>query len=393
MLPFTGVNGAVLPKHSLQGCADAKACPYNLKPIGTGPFVVTDFKPGDTVLYDANPKFREPNAPFFGKVEMKGGGDAVTAMKAVQTGQADYVWNPQVTPDIFKQFTDAGGVLENVAGTSTEKILVNFSDPSIEIDGEKSNPKSKNPFWSDKNVRQAIAFAIDRDTMAKNLYGVAGVATNSVIPNIYGGPEWKYDPKQAITLLDAAGWKPGSDGIRVKDGKKFSFTFRTTVNSVRDKESLIIQQNLKAVGIDVQLKPVDSAVFFGQPDNPDNTTRFETDLEMYTNGPSPQDVQSYFTALTSDQISQKSNGWKGTQPMRWTNADFDGIVKELTTTLDPAKRADLYKKADTALVGDYAIIPLVARRYLSGHVKGLDGVNLSYPDSDVWNIAHWTIKR
>jgi len=393
MLPFTGSNGAVLPKHSLEACKDAKACPYNLKPIGTGPYIVTDFRPGDTVLYDANPKFREANAPFFAKVEMKGGGDAVTAMKAVQTGQADYVWNPQVTPDIFKQFTDAGGVLENAAGTSTEKIYVNFADPTVEVDGEKSSVKAKSPFWTDKNVRQALSLAIDRDTMAKNLYAVAGTATNTVIPNIYSGLDWKYDPKQASSLLDAAGWKPGNDGVRVKDGRRFSITFRTSVNSVRDKESLLIQQNLKAIGIEMQLKPVDSAVFFGQPDNPDNLSRFETDLQMYTNGPSPADVQSYMNQLTSDQIAQKANGWKNTQVMRWTNADYDNTIKELTATLDPAKRVELYKKADGILIGDYAIVPLVARRYLSGHVKGLEGVNLSYPDSDVWNIAHWTLKK
>jgi len=391
-LPFTGNNGAVLPKHILETCTVSTQCPYNQKPIGTGPYVVTEFASGDHVSYSANEKFREPNAPFFAKVEMKGGGDAATAVKAVQTGQADYAWNPQVAPEILKQLTDSGAVLDVIPGASTEKIYVNFSDPSTEIDGEKSSPKSKSPFWTDKNVRQALALSIDREAMAKNLYGPAGASTNTVIPTIWGGGEWAFDPKKANDLLDAAGWKKGSDGIREKDGKKFAITFRTSVNAVRDKESQLIKSNLKDVGIAVELRPVDSAVFFGQPDNQDNLARFQTNLEMYTNGSAFPDAQAYQGNLASDQIAQKSNGWKGTQPMRWTNPEYDQTVAQLKTTLDPAKRIELFKKADAILMNDYAIIPLVARRGLGAHVKGLDGVNLTSWDSDVWNIAHWTKK-
>ncbi len=391
-LPFTGVYGAILPKHILEKCDAAAQCPYNQKPIGTGPYVVADFVSGDHVNYKANEKFREANAPFFAAIDMKGGGDAVTAVKAVQTGQVDYAWNPQVAPDILKQLTDSGAILENVPGASVERIFVNFSDPSIDVDGEKSSPKSKSPFWADKNVRQALALAIDRKSMADNLYGLAGVATNTTIPAVYEGPAFTYDPKKASDLLDAAGWKKGADGIREKDGKKFSITFRTSVNSVRDKEAQLIKQNLKDIGITVEIRNVDAGVFFGQPDNPDNRTRFETDIEVYTNGSSLPDYQQFFGDFASSQIAQKSNGWKGTQVMRWVNPEYDGLVEKLKTELAPDKRAAIFKQLDQIVVGDYAQIPLVARRYLSAHVKGMDGINLTNWDSDLWNIAHWTKK-
>ena len=389
-LPFVGSQGAVLPQHILKDCPVVAQCAFNQKPIGTGPFVVTDFASGDHVSYVANDKFREPNAPYFAKIDLKGGGDAVTAVKAVQTGQEDYAWNPQVEPAILKQFQDSGNTLEVIKGASVEKIYVNFADPSKEVNGEKSSPQSKSPFWQDKNVRQALALAIDRKAMAENLYGAAGNATNTIIPTIWEGLPWQYDPKQANSLLDAAGWKMGSDGIREKDGVKFSITFRTSVNAVRDKESQLIKNNLKAIGISVDLRPVDAGVFFGLPDNPDNLARFETDLEMYTNGAAFPDMQSLQAAYTSDQIAQKSNGWKGTQVMRWTNPQFDQTIKEMTTTLDPAKRLDLFKKADSILMGDYAVIPLVARAGLACYTKGLTGVNLTSWDSDLWNTAHWT---
>ncbi|MGI8854663.1 MAG: peptide ABC transporter substrate-binding protein [Thermomicrobiales bacterium] len=392
-LPFTGVNGAVLPKHVIEQCADSKGCGYNLKPIGTGPFIVTDFKPGDSVQYKANEKFREPNAPYFAAVDLKGGGDATTAAKAVQTGQVDYAWNIQVTPDILKQVKDAGAIIESSPAVGDERIFVNFADPSIDVNGEKSSPQSKSPFWTDKNVRQALALAVDRKSIADNLYGAdAGYATNTTIPGIYKGSDFIFDPKKANDLLDAAGWKKGSDGIREKDGKKFAITFRTSITSVRDREAQIIKSNLKDVGIAMEIKNVDSGVFFGQPDNPDNRTRFEVDLEMYTNTSSAPDMQQFFSDFTSDKISQKSNGWKGTQIMRWVNPEYDAAVAKLKTELNPEKRIELFKQIDQILVNDYAQIPLVARLSPSAHVKGLDGVNLTSWDSELWNAAHWTKK-
>ncbi|MGI8854662.1 MAG: peptide ABC transporter substrate-binding protein [Thermomicrobiales bacterium] len=389
-LPFVGSQGAVLPEHILKDCPNVTQCAYNQKPIGTGPFVVTEFASGDHVNYIANDKFREPNAPWYAKVELKGGGDSGTSLKAVQTGQEDYAWNVQVEPALLKQFQDSGNTLEIIGGASTEKIYVNFADPTTDVNGEKSSPQSKNAFFADKNVRQAVALAIDRKSIADNLYGIAGAATNTVIPTVWQGAPWKFDPKAANDLLDQAGWQKGSDGIREKAGKKLSITFRTSVTPVRDKESQIVKSNLKDVGIAVDLRPVDSSVFFGQPDNVDALGRFQTDLEMYTNGTAFPDTQSYQANFASDQIAQKSNGWKLAQVMRWVNPEYDQTIKQMNSTLDPVKRVELFKQADAIMMNDYAVIPLVARKGLAAYVKGLQGVNLTSWDSDLWNTAHWT---
>ncbi|MDQ6908157.1 MAG: peptide ABC transporter substrate-binding protein, partial [Chloroflexota bacterium] len=119
---------------------------------------------------------------------------------------------------------------------------------------------------------------------------------------------------------------------------------------------------------------------------------FETDIEVYTNGSSLPDYQQFFGDFASSQIAQKSNGWKGTQVMRWVNPEYDALVEKLKTELAPDKRAAIFKQLDQIVVGDYAQIPLVARRYLSAHVKGMEGINLTNWDSDLWNIAHWTKK-
>ncbi|MHB8648553.1 MAG: ABC transporter substrate-binding protein, partial [Thermomicrobiales bacterium] len=138
-IPYVGDGGGIIPQHIVGKCADIKNCGFNTKPIGTGAYVVTEFVSGDHVTYKANDKFREPNAPYFATVDLKGGGDAVTAAKAVQTNQADFAWNLTVTPDVIKQLTDAGKTVGTPTGFYVEQLELNMADPRNEVDGELSS--------------------------------------------------------------------------------------------------------------------------------------------------------------------------------------------------------------------------------------------------------------
>ena len=243
---FIGQNGPVLQKAQIDNCTDVKNCDLVSNPTGTGAFKVKSFTPGDNVQYVINDNYRDPNAPFFDAIDMKGGGDAGTAAKAVQTGQVDFAWNLQVTPDILKQITDAGKTLNLTPGGGTERILFNFSDPNKDVNGEKSSPTTQHPAFTDPLVRQAISFLMDRDAMAKNLYGAAGNATCNILSSVPPQTNSKnttcsYDVAKANQLLDQAGWAKGSDGIRAKNGVKMKFTFSTSVNAVREKEEQVIK--------------------------------------------------------------------------------------------------------------------------------------------------------
>src|SRR5205807_5646690 len=143
---------------------------------------------------------------------------AGTAAKAVQTGQVDYAWNLQVTPDISKQVQDAGKVLDQVPGNGVEQILVNFTDPNKDVDGEKSSLKAPHPFLTDPKVREALSWLVDRDNIAKSLYGAAGKTTCNIIPSVPPQTNSKnttcgFDVAKANQILDDAGWKKGADGI------------------------------------------------------------------------------------------------------------------------------------------------------------------------------------
>src|SRR5215475_955934 len=152
---FCGARGMVIPKHLFEAYRGAKSreAPTNLKPVGTGAYRFVDFKPGDVVRAEINPNYHVPNRPFFDTLEMKGGGDAVSAARAViQTGEYEYAWNMQVEDEILVRLEKAGNARGRVAivpSGAIEHIQINSTDPWTEVDGERSSIKTRHPLFSD----------------------------------------------------------------------------------------------------------------------------------------------------------------------------------------------------------------------------------------------------
>ncbi len=397
-LPFTSYTGVILQKAQLAQCTNPQSCPVNTTPIGTGAYKVKSFTPNDNVQFVINDNYREANAPYYDAIDMKGGGDAGTAAKAVTAGDADYAWNLQVTPDILKQITDAGKGLNLTPGGGVERILLNFSDPNTDVNGEKSSPQSKSPFFQDPLVRQAISYLVDRDSIAKNLYGPAGNPTCNILPSVPPQTNSKnttcgFDVAKASALLDQAGWVKGSDGIRAKNGVKFMVTYSTSVNAVREKEEQVIKQAFTQVGIGMDIKNADAGVFFGKGDNPDASARFEKNMEMFTNSPGVPDAEAYFEGWTTAQISQKSNGWSGNNYERFSDPQYDALVAQLKKELNPEKRAQLQIQCNDYIVSHYVDIPMVDRNGVDGRRADLINTNPTPWDVNTWNIAYWQIKK
>src|SRR5215467_6947900 len=163
---FVGTRGMIIPKHLFEAYKGDKSreAPANLKPVGTGAYKFVSFNPGDLVVGELNPDYHEPNRPYFDRIEMKGGGDAVSAARAVlQTGEYDYAWNMQVEDEILQRLEKTGrGHVEITPGGDIEHIQLNSTDPWTEVDGERASAKTKHPLLSDPAVRQALALLVDR---------------------------------------------------------------------------------------------------------------------------------------------------------------------------------------------------------------------------------------
>ena len=139
--------------------------------MGTGPYKFVEFIPGDMVRGAINTNYHMPNRPYFDSIEMKGGGDAVSAARAVlQTGEFDYAWNLQVEDDVLKRLEAGGkGKVEIVPSGDIEFIQLNITDPWNEVDGERASVKSKHWAFSEPAVREAMSLLIDRKSIQDNI--------------------------------------------------------------------------------------------------------------------------------------------------------------------------------------------------------------------------------
>jgi len=404
---FIGAQSPVIQKKQFENCVGpaAPGCTSaNFGPIGTGPFVVKDFKPNDVITYVANPNYRDPAKPAFATVTLKGGGDAASAARAVlETGEFDYAWNMQVEPEVLATMVAAGkGKLVTAFGTNVERINLNWYNPDPALGDKRSTKEGgPHPALSDPAVRRALALAIDRDIIDEAGYGEAGKPTCNIVPapeafNSTKNDSWclKQDIEGANKLLDDAGWVKGPDGIRAKNGVKLSFLYQTSTNSVRQAVQELVKDMWSQIGVGAELRNISASVFFGgDPASPDTFQKFYADVEMYTNNFSGTDPEKYLAEWLCDKVPSPANGWQGQNIPRYCNPKYDELVAVLSKTADPAKREEISKQLNDMLTEEGAHIPLIHRGNVSSHSLTLEGVKINGWDSELWNIADWSRKK
>jgi peptide/nickel transport system substrate-binding protein len=395
---FCGRRGLIIPKHVFEPFKGGKSreAPANLRPVGTGPYRFVDFRPGDIVRAEINPGYHLPNRPFFDQLEMKGGGDAPSAARAVlQTGEFDFAWNLQVADDILKRLEQGGkGRVVLVNGGAIEHIQCNASDPSKEVDGERASLKTSHPLLSDPAVRQALNLLVDRGAINEQIYGRLGQAS----ANYLNGPpryrssnmRWEFSVDKAAQVLEAAGWKRGADGIRVKDGKRLKLLYQTSINAERQKTQQIVKQAAARAGVEVELKSVVASVYFGSDvANPDTFSKFYSDIQMYNNGPDTPDPQSFMSQFTSWEVATKDNKWQGRNITRWRHEEYDRVWRAAAAEMDPVKRAALFVRMNDLVIQHVVVIPVSFRNGASGVATRLGGTDVSAWDSNLWHLPYW----
>jgi len=400
--PFVGAQSPVIQAAQFADCLGAAAptcTDANFAPIGTGPFVVTDFKANDVASFVANENYRDPMKPAFATLNLKGGGDAASAARSVlETGEFDYAWNLQVEPEILNQMAAAGqGTVVSAFGTSVERMHVNQTDPDPELGDERATVAHPHPFLTDPNVSRALSLAIDREILVEAGYGSSGQPTCNVLPApaIYASTnnDWclNYDPDEANRLLDEAGWVMGDDGVRTKDGERLSILYQTSTNSVRQGTQALVKQMWEEIGVETELRNIDGSVFFGgDPSSPDTFQKFFADIEMYTNNFDGTDPERYMGNWACAEIPSPETQWQGSNMQRFCSEEYDALVVEFGQTAALEDRAALAIKMNDMLMNSGSIIPLVHRGGVSAHSNTLEGVLMNEWDSELWNIADWT---
>jgi peptide/nickel transport system substrate-binding protein len=394
---FVATAGVIIPRHLFANFngPNSRDAPTNLRPVGTGAYRFVSFAPGDTLRAEANPNYHKPNRPFFDTIEIKGGGDAVSAARAVlQTADFDYAWNLQVEDEILQRLEAAGrGRVNIVEGGNIEFIQLNATDPNVEVNGERSSITTQHPAFRDPAVRQAMALLVDRESISRFIYGRGGPATPNFLnnPPRFRSPNMRmeFNVARANEILDRAGWARGQGGIRQKDGVRLRFVFQTSVNAPRQRTQQIIRQAAQRAGIEIELKTVTASVFFSSDvANPDTFTKFYADMQMYTTTMTQADPQRFMNQYVSWEIASRANSWQGRNIVRWRNEEYDRIFREAEGELDPVKRAALFIRMNDLIVGSNHIIPIVQRPLVSASLNNLRPV-LSAWDSTVWLLSDW----
>ncbi len=384
------------------GAAAASCEAENTAPLGTGPYRIIDFKANEKAVYERNPFYRG-TAPYFDRVVLKGGGDAIAAARAVlEMGEADYAWNLQVAPETLAEMEAAGqGKVVSAFASLIERMVVNQTNPDPALGDDRSEYlDGKNPhlFLTYEPIRRAMSMSIDRGLISERLYGFAGKAACNVIE---GPPNYtstandeclSQDIEGANRLLDDSNvLDTDGDGIREYNGVPLRITYQTSVNSIRQETQALIRDWWRQIGIGTELVQHDASVFFGGDpvaDKDASYRRFFADVQMYANS-SDIDPQQYLSGQLCDHIPTRDNNWVGGNDSRSCDPEYDRLFAQFSQTRIGPERAALIKQLNDMQVRNYYQIPLVNRGFVSAHLNTLQGVRINGWDSEMWNIAEW----
>jgi peptide/nickel transport system substrate-binding protein len=395
---FCSAAGMVLPRHVFDSYRGGKSreAPGNLRPVGTGPYRFVDFKPGDVLHAEINSGYHVPQRPFFDTVELKGGGDPVSAARAVlQTGEYDYAWGVQIEHEILQrleQSTKGRFVIGRTA--NIEYIQLNQTDPWREVDGERSSIKTTHPFLTDPVVRHAFSLLIDRDSIQKEIWGRQADVTANFMnrpPFVSATTRWEFNIDKANAMLDAAGWTRGVDGIRAKAGVRLKVLFQAVNQPIRQKMQSVVKQACVRAGIECELKSVvGSAYFSSDPGNADTESHFYADLELSTKILRQPDPQAFMRAFCSWEVAQKENKWSGANLSRWRNDEYDRLWRAAETEMDPIKRAAHFIRMNDLVVQNVVVIPVLVRHATFAVASSVRGFDFSPFSGPLWRLAYWS---
>ncbi|MGA3296220.1 MAG: ABC transporter substrate-binding protein [Candidatus Bathyarchaeia archaeon] len=327
----------ILPKHIYEG-TDLKSNPANLKPIGTGPFKMTEYVKDDHITMAANPDYFM-GRPYLDTVIWQIIPSQQTAELAFQNNRVDVIheslgiafadiasWKtmPNITVDTYQYYT-------------TWRITFNFRPAAQE----------QFPWLKDVRVRQAIALAIDRDSIVQNvLFGITSVA-DTAISNVVAWAynpntvKYQYDPAKAEALLDQAGYKRGPDGWR----------FHALMPSYQTGSVFaeVIKQMLGKVGIDVTLQLVDDTSFFSlyesNPEGLGDLVPFC--IQSFGTGPDPSAILAWL----------HSKPFQGSQNSGfYSNKEVDRLIEEAQSTVDVNVRKPDYYKIQDIVANDVGFV-------------------------------------
>jgi len=361
----------ILPKHALEAVGDINKAAFNRSPIGTGPFKFKEWRLAEAVVVEANSAYFR-GKPNLDTIVYKVIPDSNIMLSQLKAGEVDIVSNVAFAQ--LDQIKDIAGMQANI----TPNMIWEHLDFNLD-----------NALFQDVRVRQAIALGIDKQALIANvLKSTASPAVGDQSPLSWGyNAEVKQDVRDvnaARELLVQAGWKLGDDGVFAKDGRKLAFSLAfPTGNKSREIVASVIGQQLKEVGIAVEIRPIDTKVFF---DDVLKKRSFETAMYAWVAGIDPNNLSLWH----SKRIPSSKNGYEGQNYPGWRNAEIDSLTEQGAYTIDIEGRRQIYFRIQDIIVQEHPVIPL----YFRCNIEAVKSSVVNFrsnptPAGNLWNAWQW----
>ncbi|WP_062224499.1 peptide ABC transporter substrate-binding protein [Aureimonas sp. D3] len=365
----------ITPKHILGAAADPNTAPFNNAPVGTGPFKWKQRVAGDYILLEANKDYFG-DGPHIATLIYKYVPDLNVMYTQFKAGDIDVAGLQWITPDHYEEAkTLEGKVVSVVPGSTIESLTLNMERPQ----------------FKDPKVREALYHAIDKQSIIDALYYGLPTPTESYVPqqSYYYNPDLpkhEYSPEKAKALLDEAGWVPGADGVRAKDGVKLAFTCSTTAgNHIREQVQQYMQQSFKDLGIEMTISNLPPAVMWGDYWMLSQFDSVIVGLDFLT-GPDP-DTSDFFRSTSSP-----AKGGSGQNNWQFANKEVDDLLTQGGSLFVPEERRAAYFKIQEIMRRELPLLPLFQYATVRGYKQGVEGVAYNINTRiDTWNVGHWSL--
>ncbi len=393
--PYLRLFSYILPQ-AAGDTATLDSWEYNRKPIGTGPWVLSDWQSGNFIEFSPNPNFREAGKPYLDKMIVKILPSREVGLQLLGTGEINTLWD--ITEADFPALESLKDKGVSYAGAQTgenELLLFNFADPTVDAPADASaNP---HPILSDLKVREAIQYAINKQEIVDTLlYGNVNVGTTVLPSGIFACPQppSEFSVDKANALLDEAGWTMGADGVREKDGQKLEMKITTTSgNLLREQTQQVLTEMLKVVGVNLVIENVPSDILFAGWDSDGLRKHGAFDILLYTTGPFLDPDSHLYSNYHSTSIPTAENEGSGSNYSRYVSADVDAAIDEAASITDVAARQALYCQVAEQINKDLPRLFLYERLLLSGYNTKLQNFKVSPGPSDfTFGSENWWLQ-
>src|SRR5579872_1467182 len=363
---------SIVPAHLLARYPDINRVAYNTKPIGTGPFMVADYEPGNLIHFVANPRYwRGP--PGLKDVVVRIVPNDNTLATLIRTHEIDMYYRAPHT------------VSRTLRGEPGVRVI---SSPFTRFEDLGFNLRS--PFVGDVRVRRALAYATDKAALvAKVTTGADIIADSDQPPYVWAhvtpARAYPYDLTAAGRLLDEAGWRLGPDGVRRKNGVALELDFAGIAG---DAVSIVTRQYLQAawrsIGVVANIRSYPTDILYAPlaSGGIENSGKFDVVLESFGNGADPDDSVLFECR------------WQppaGENAYRFCNGEVDALEEHALSTNDQKTRFADYARIQNILAEQLPIYTLYFERYDYAVNTDLRNFRPAHVGSPFWNVWEWRI--